>query len=481
MTLDLPRKIEWGLLAGLVGLVIATSPLSMSIVALGIVTAGLLVLIEPALAIVIMLAAAPLKTLIDTELALALPIDTGQLLFITAVGAWGTHKITRRTPFQPINRLPLMLPILLFIGATTLTLPGAYAIGPALTEWLKWIEIAILVYMIADFGRARAPWFAFGLVLAAVIQAIVGMYEFRGGSGAPHLWILEFRYFRAFGTFGQPNPFGAFMGLILPLALGITWGHLTKFWTTDKRWYPHGLLTAIYVVMSGIIALGLLASWSRGAWIGFGTASMVLLWMAPRRLWQGTLVLIGVGGFGSLLWLNGYLPPQVTERITDFSDDFTGFEDVRGIAISDENFAVIERLAHWQSAINMAEDHPWAGVGFGNYESAYDQYALPNWPIALGHAHNYYLNLLAETGIMGFSTYIAMWIVIIVITWQAFRRAKGIDRSLLLGLMGVWAHLTIHSLVDKLYVNNLFLHIGVMLGLLAVYHDADHENESQYT
>ena len=41
-------------------------------------------------------------------------------------------------------------------------------------------------------------------------------------------------------------------------------------------------------------------------------------------------------------------------------------------------------------------------------------------------------------------------------------------RGLTLGLLGTWTHLAIHSFVDKLYVNNLFLHIGVMLGLLAV-------------
>ena len=39
------------------------------------------------------------------------------------------------------------------------------------------------------------------------------------------------------------------------------------------------------------------------------------------------------------------------------------------------------------------------------------------------------------------------------------------------GLLGTWTHLAVHSMVDKLYVNNLFLHLGVLLGLLAVaYH-----------
>ena len=42
-----------------------------------------------------------------------------------------------------------------------------------------------------------------------------------------------------------------------------------------------------------------------------------------------------------------------------------------------------------------------------------------------------------------------------------------VKRGLALGLFGTWTHLAVHSFVDKLYVNNLFLHIGVMVGLLA--------------
>lgn len=471
MTLALPRKTEWVLLATLIGLLAAIAPLSLLIAGLGIAVVGLLVLIEPALAIIVMLAVAPLKTLIATETPL--PLDTGQLLFALVIAVWVAHKIALRERFQSLNDLPLAIPTLTFVGVTAITLPGAQAIIPALSEWLKWIEILLLIYIVVDFGRERAEWFVFGLVLAATIQALVGLYEFRGGSGAPHLWILDYRYFRAFGTFGQPNPFGAFMGLTLPLALGTTWGYLITTWR-ERSWSPYGLLTIVYAGMSSIILLGLLASWSRGAWIGFGAAGLVLLWLAPWRLWQGTALLIGVGATLGLLWINGYLPNQITQRITDFSADFTGFQDVRGVAISDENFAVIERLAHWQSAINMAEDHPWLGVGFGNYEAAYDHYALPNWPIALGHAHNYYLNILAETGIMGLVVYIALWLVIISATWRILRRSSYSQRGIILGLMGVWIHLAVHSLVDKLYVNNLFLHIGVMLGLLAVHDDTDY-------
>src|SRR5262249_39840631 len=130
------------------------------------------------------------------------------------------------------------------------------------------------------------------------------------------------------------------------------------------------------------------------------------------------------------------------------------------------NYAVLERLAHWQAAVGMMNDNPWLGVGFGAYEVAYPRYALMNWPMALGHAHNYYLNLLAETGVVGFGGYVIAWAAIFMITVRPRNRQRGLNRGLALGILGAFTHLMLHSLFDKLYVDNMSLHIGVMLGLI---------------
>jgi O-antigen ligase len=228
----------------------------------------------------------------------------------------------------------------------------------------------------------------------------------------------------------------------------------------------YGLIALAYLVGAGIIGAGLLVSWSRGAWIGFVAAALVLILFAPRQRWIGSglvaLIVVGVLGGAAA----GLLPASLVARISDFSQDLTAVDDVRGQVISDANYAVLERLAHWQAAVGMANDSPWLGVGFGNYEMAYPRYSLLNWPLALGHAHNFYLNLLAETGVVGLSAYLAAWIGVVIMTLRVLRRETGFRRGLALGLLGVWTHLAIHSVFDKLYVNNLFLHIGVMLGLI---------------
>jgi O-antigen ligase len=150
---------------------------------------------------------------------------------------------------------------------------------------------------------------------------------------------------------------------------------------------------------------------------------------------------------------------------------------MRAMPINNDNFAIVERLAHWQAATYMANAHPWIGVGLGNYEAVYPAYRIPSWPHPLGHAHNDYLNTLAETGIIGLIGYLLSWAAIVYWTWRALQQPDPILRGLALGLLGTWTHLAIHSLVDKLYVNNLFLHVGVLLGLLALAHSQQQVRE----
>jgi O-antigen ligase len=116
----------------------------------------------------------------------------------------------------------------------------------------------------------------------------------------------------------------------------------------------------------------------------------------------------------------------------------------------------------------MLTDHPWTGVGFSNYQPVYEQYRLLNWPMPLGHAHNIYLNMAAETGLIGLALYLWLWITIFVVTFRALRCAAGEARAIAVGLMGTWVYLSAHMLVDNLYVNNTHLMIGALLGLLVV-------------
>lgn len=198
--------------------------------------------------------------------------------------------------------------------------------------------------------------------------------------------------------------------------------------------------------------------------MGFGAATLAMAAALPRRtLWSAILVAaLAVAGVG--LYVSGRLPASFTHRLTSFVQDIR-LEDVRGVPINDANYAVVERLAHWQAAFSMVRHRLWTGVGLGCYEAAYPTFALINWPIALGHAHNIYLNLWAETGLLGLTAYLILWGAVFWQTWLVTRRARGLARGIGVGLLGVWTHVTVHHLLDNLFVNNVHLHLGVLLGL----------------
>ncbi|MBK8906120.1 MAG: O-antigen ligase family protein [Anaerolineaceae bacterium] len=467
------------LLAVLVGGVLAVLPPAESGPLLLRTAVLILTLIEPLAGLFAALLTGPLGA---TESGL---LDSGQFYLLFSLLAWLAHGLRQRRLFVP--RTFLAVPLALFVGIAAVTVVDAPSYNFGLKELLKWGEMLAIMLLVVDRvviwqehrragGTKPIIWLLAALFAAGLSQAVLGIYQFGlRGDGPEHFLVLD-QFYRAYGTFNQPNPYGGFMNLTAVLGLGIFLSFMREIgdWRLGRinlqslisnlrslNWllvFGVGLVTAVAL-------MAVIFSWSRGAWLSLAAAAAVLVLFWPRKLWQGALLL--VVGAGLLLGGSqvGLVPASVTERITSFGEDMR-FGDVRGEDITDENYAVLERLAHWQAALGMATDQPWLGMGFGNYEPAYADYALINWPYPLGHAHNYYLNLLAETGIVGLVAYLGLWTAVFWQTIRVIRHSEGWQRGVALGLLGVWTALTVHHLVDKLYVNNIYIQLGALFGLL---------------
>ncbi|MBL8163240.1 MAG: O-antigen ligase family protein [Anaerolineae bacterium] len=469
---DSASRWIWLLLAVVFGLCAAILPSELALAALVLSVIIVLGALSPFAALIVMLLVAPLRTLIATEAAFQLPLDIGQLAvsgFLLAYLLWCS---VRHQPLIQVWRSPLVIALLVFIMIVALSGFMAFSLSAWLSEMLKWVQILILVIVLLSFVRRREwEWLVMALVAAGVANAVVGIYEFFGGSGALHLLIND-RFFRAFGTFGQPNPFGGFMGLLIPIAAAAALGYGRRAWVTFRHAYSGSMvylgIAVLYALAAGVMGIALGMSWSRGAWLGVAASFVVMAFALPQRTRRGVILLTIMLGVFGLLWSLGLLPEAVVARITSSTQEFFAFEDVRGVDISPENYAVVERLAHWQAAINMLRANPLLGIGFGNYEVVYNQYRLINWTEPLGHAHNYYLNLLAEVGVLGLLGYGKVWAVIMLMTWRARHHPDGLARFVVIGLLGTWTYLGVHSVFDNLYVNNIFLHFGVLAGILAI-------------
>jgi hypothetical protein len=473
----------WLLAALAAGLVLARLPFgggAILVLSLVLLAAAIA---EPAMALGLAVLLGPLKALVEfsqsgitadtgdlfralpgfvQQLLLSVPSDLGQVFFILALGGWLARGLAQRHLRLPW--LPLLLPLAVFIGIGLASLVGAPAPDEGLKEVLKWVQIAVVLYIVtSESGRGRAAWLIVALLAAGAAQALLGYWQYDlRGAGPGHFAILG-NHWRAYGTFEQPNPFGGFLGLLWPVAASLAAAAGVRFWRT-RRWRDV-LITWLLGAAAILMLLGLYVSFSRGAWLGAAAAALAMGSVLPRRWWRGlALVAAGLLLFAALLQAD-LVPASITARLADVGD-FVTVTDVRGATITVDNFAILERLAHWQAAVSMAQDHPWLGVGLGNYGAAYPQYALLNWPNALGHAHMIYLNVLAETGVVGLSAYLVLWLAVFALTMRAVARSDGLRRGLALGLLGTWTHLSVHQIVDNLYVNNIHLVLAVLLGLL---------------
>ena len=465
----------WLLLALLVGLIASFAPAWFILAGTLAVALALLILREPLVGLGLALIFGPWGAVESLFTGQSI-VDSGQVLFAATLGAFMARSLARKRVWIPA--WPQLLALALFVSAGLASLFNAPSGSAGLAELLKWIEIGLLMIVTVDLAeqshalrslsaRSRINIVAAIILLAGLSQAILGFWQFAiWGVGIEHFHISG-RFYRAFGSYVQPNPYGGFVGVNALLAMGMLAGWLWHKpflgWLGNRRamiWV--GFLVEAVLFLS----LGLIASWSRGAWLGFAAGLAVMIVALLDRYWWLAVTGIIIGSFAfALAWSQGWLPAVLTDRL---ATGFAGFqlqEDVRIQTITPANYAVLERLAHWQAALDMARDHPWLGVGFGNYEAAYPEYRLLHWPHALGHAHNYYLNLIAEVGIAGIITYLTFWLVAF---WQVVWLMRSLEwpqRGIAVGLLAAWTALTVHHTVDKLYVNNMYLHFGVMLGL----------------
>jgi O-antigen ligase len=505
-TLRLPalaKACAWLMLAVSAGVLAAQAPPLLTAALLGIIALAGAALTTPKALLGALLILAPLRTLYLTEAPRLgypnIPLDIGQWLFAALLATWLLHKIKpspqARSPHLQSNVLNAgyrwergfsaraFLPLFAMFVVISLTAFSAWSLNAWLSEWLKWLEMLLLAILVYDLYRdGSREQVILLLVAAGVGNALIGIYQYFGGSGALHLLIAGTDNFRAFGTFGQPNPLGGFMAMTAPLALAGALASAAALWRSLRiSLSPFSLrfsdantctlyfvLCTFYIISFALLCAALFMSYSRGAWLGFAAACAVMLLMLPRKAWQSALLALVGLGLGVLLLASGRLPSSIVDRLSTAITDIASVQDVRGVDINPVNYAVIERLAHWQAAINMATDSPWLGVGMGNYEVAYAQYRLINWKFPLGHAHNYYLNVLAEAGIIGFITYLCFIISIVGLSLRARQHPDLASRLMAIGILGMWSALAVHSLTDNLYVNNLFMHLSVTIGVLAL-------------
>ncbi len=424
--------------------------------------------VEPLLAIPLLMLAVPFGSVLRSAPEAALTataaeatatnepsVGAAEVLVALLLGAWLARGVARRQIRFQLSKTTLAILAMVCLAALSIGYSANQTL--AVKESLKWLELLVMVFIVLDrvTDQRRALWVLGALFAAGAAEAAYGAYQFATGSGPDQFAVQG--ALRAFGHFDQPNPFAGYLTTILPLAvlMAATPGNPTLF-----RWYS--------LACSGAIAVGIGLSQSRGAWLGglFAIVALVLMWSRTTR----RLVVPGAiaATLAVVLAVSGLLPPAVLDRVAQTIEYF-GVFDVRTVQVTSENWAVVERMAHWQAGWYMFLDHPWLGVGAGNYAEAYPAYFVGPWPEALGHAHNFYLNMLAELGVVGGALLLLILGLAVRHLGTSLLRSEDQQRTfwraVLAGAVGSLVVFSVHNLFDSLFVHSVNVQIGVILGL----------------
>ncbi len=378
--------------------------------------------------------------------------------------------------------IALFAALLAYLAIVTLSIVVAISHSATLKEIIKWSEVTTavaLTFLLARTER-QVRLVAWALIVAGLAEALQGCAQWvlATGSLGPGGSSI-----RVFGTFGQPNPYGGYLNFALPLAIALAlFGRDAR-----ERWVAAGASVIL------LLAQGLANS--RGALIGLVAAVVVIVVLGWRRERLAIIAAIFGVPLAIIAWI-GQLVPQHLQNAVLNQVRVNGLtlSCAPNSGVNDANFSTVERLAHWVAGLRMFQAHPILGVGAGNYNNAYAQYAIACWPEPLGHAHNYYINVAAETGILGLVTFLALVAAALYLSWRATHAATDrpiwtklpsapatrlrwllgpagpttatTSRALAIGFAAVIVALCVHNLTDDLFVHAMELQFAICLGCL---------------
>lgn len=246
---------------------------------------------------------------------------------------------------------------------------------------------------------------------------------------------------RANGFYGHPMTLGGWLCIFLPLLL-------IEFFERKLLGKYYWLAGLAFCICSA----GLVFNATRGAWLAVAIVCAALLiyymFKSKRNLAVGIIFIALV----STLLVNN---SKFMHRL-DTIDDFNKYQ------------SNTERILIWQSAWKMFKDYPILGVGLGQYTENYQKkYISPQAKEPkLGHAHNNFMQMLAENGIVGFAGFVTMFGYIIFKNLLAWFKVKNVyalmivSATVCLLLQGFTEYNVGNSAVIKMY--------WLVLGLLVV-------------
>jgi len=274
--------------------------------------------------------------------------------------------------------------------------------------------------------EAQVKKMFYAILMSGIAISCVGFYQrIIDYYGDFYFWLypkqaedLEPWTGRITSVLNYSNSLAGFLNLILPIALGLLLIPVGKRLRT---------LAAITLVCC---AGALVLTASRGGFASFLAVLVLGAVYIARQAKSRRWLLIG-GGFVAVLALVLF------------------FGLVRSPWVQEDQSAAM-RLLFWGFALTLFVRSPIIGVGYGNFR---DLYNLPGITSGVFDVHNLYLQLLSETGLLGFLSFACLIALVIRRCLRNLRR-KDLDLRTVVNFAGLGAvvALLLHGFVDFLFI-----------------------------
>jgi O-antigen ligase len=397
----------------------------------------------------------------------------GVLLMITGDGPSDTIRPSMWQTPLPFLAWRWLYIVLLFVGG--LCFAAGVGVKPARVAFLRVIAkpLALLLgafflsTLFSDVPRISIRWFEAVLCIVSastVFALLVQDNRFRRAFGpvvAVAILLLGarvilWRYDEGLNTEAFQMSNNAWVG-----KLQVTWvlnlfAPLLLAWSIGVQKRGLAALYASTWLLAGAATYALV---SRMGLIVFGITTAAVSVLTLNRSRRTLAILIGAAVVGAIL--------------VGRTEDTARFV-VTTILEPDRNPGVEMRLGIWRDAIRLFRSRPITGHGLGTYDVT--AYALPGNTASLAfrekgwHAHNVYLHVLAETGLLGLVAWCYLWFSILVALWRAWKRADPSHRPPLAGAFGAIAAFLLLSVTEVLIGARVHasFRMNLTLGLIVV-------------
>ncbi|MCQ2959332.1 MAG: O-antigen ligase family protein [Bacteroidales bacterium] len=254
--------------------------------------------------------------------------------------------------------------------------------------------------------------------------------------------------------FKDHTSYGAALALLIPAMIVVI-----------KRTGKDFSIKFFNLLLLGLLCIALLFSYTRAAWAGI--LGVFALWTVLKlRIKIKTLI---ISALTAIILIAPFYNDIIYKMSKNTEVSSTNFlfhlKSVSNISSDDSN---TERINRWKCALRMFADKPITGFGPGTYMFKYapyqhseDRTKISTNAADLGNAHSEYLGLLADAGLFGALSFIAILITVLITGFNLYNTTKDeLTKEtvlfLLLGLITYYLHAFLNDFLDMDKIASLF-------------------------